>query len=46
VIVTQDLDFGALIAVSGRTYPSVLSLRLSSSKIESVNTVLKDVLMA
>lgn len=43
-ILTQDLDFSAEIALSGRTYPSVILLRLSSSHIESVNMVLMRVL--
>jgi predicted nuclease of predicted toxin-antitoxin system len=43
-ILTQDLDFSAEIALSGRSYPSVLLLRLSSSRIESVNRVLMGVL--
>jgi len=44
VIVTQDLDFSALIALSGRSRPSVVSLRLASSRIEHVNEVLGAVL--
>lgn len=39
-ILTQDLDFSAIIALSGRSSPSVLSLRLSCSRIERVNEVL------
>ena len=31
-------------ALSGRTVPSVISLRLSSSRIERVNAVLQEVL--
>lgn len=45
-ILTQDLDFSAEIAVSGQAFPSVILLRLSSSRIETVNTVLSDVLPA
>jgi len=45
-ILTQDLDFSAEIAVSGQTSPSVILLRLSSSRIEFVNRVLSDVLPA
>ena len=37
VILTQDLDFSAIVALSGRTAPSVVSLRLGSSRIENVN---------
>jgi predicted nuclease of predicted toxin-antitoxin system len=43
-ILTQDLDFSASVALSGRTGPSVISLRLSSSRVERVNTVLQEVL--
>jgi predicted nuclease of predicted toxin-antitoxin system len=45
-ILTQDLDFSAEIAVSRQAYPSVILLRLSSSRIESVNRILSDVLAA
>lgn len=44
VILTQDLDFSGLIAVSGRSKPSVISLRLSSSRVEAVNRRLEQVL--
>lgn len=40
-ILTQDLDFSSIITLSGRRTPSLLSLRLSSSKIEMVNAVLQ-----
>ena len=43
-ILTQDLDFSAVVALSGRTAPSVISLRLSSSRVERVNAVLQEVL--
>ncbi len=43
-ILTQDLDFSAVVALSGRTTPSVISLRLSSSRVERVNAVLQEVL--
>lgn len=43
-ILTQDLDFSATVALSRRTIPSVISLRLSSSRVERVNTVLQEVL--
>jgi predicted nuclease of predicted toxin-antitoxin system len=43
-ILTQDLDFSAIVALSGRTVPSVISLRLSSSRVERVNSVLQEVL--
>ena len=46
VILTQDLDFSAGIALSRQTSPSVILLRLSSSRVESVNQVLSNVLPA
>lgn len=42
-ILTQDLDFSAIGALSGGIVPSVISLRLSSSRVERVNTVLQEV---
>lgn len=39
-ILTQDLDFSAIVALSGRARPSVISLRLASSRVEHVNEVL------
>jgi len=44
VILTQDLDFSALVALAGGSGPSVVSLRLSSSRVEHVNAVLEHVL--
>lgn len=44
IILTQDLDFSSIIALSGRPGPSLLSLRLTSSKIELVNSVLQRIL--
>jgi len=43
-ILTQDLDFSSIIALSGRRTPSLLSLRLNSSKVELVNVVLQRML--
>ncbi len=43
-ILTQDLDFSAVVALSGRTMPSVVSLRLSLSRVERVNAMLQEVL--
>ncbi len=43
-ILTQDLDFSSIIALSGRPVPSLLSLRLNSSKVELVNSVLQRML--
>ena len=45
-ILTQDLDFSAIVGLSGNKAPSVISLRLSSSRIEYVNEVLQKVLPA
>ena len=45
-ILTHDLDFSALVALSGRSRPSVISMRLSSSRIECVNQRLQAVLVA
>jgi len=44
VILTQDLDFSKLLASSGAEQPSVISLRLSSSRVGAVNSVLAKVL--
>ena len=44
VILTQDLDFSRLIAVGGQSTPSLISLRLKSSRIEYVNSLLSRVL--
>ena len=44
VILTQDLDFSSIIALGGRKRPSIITLRLSSSRIEHVNAVLQKVL--
>lgn len=46
VILTQDLDFSALIALSGKGSPSAVSLRLSSSRVEEVNRALASALPA
>jgi predicted nuclease of predicted toxin-antitoxin system len=43
IILTQDLDFSDIVALSGRAAPSVVSLRLGSSRIETVNARLKQV---
>ncbi len=44
VILTQDLDFSEIITFSGKTNPSLISLRLTSSRIEYVNSILKNTL--
>lgn len=43
-VLTQDLDFSAIVALSGRAEPSVISLRLASSRVEAVNARLEVVL--
>ena len=43
-VLTQDLDLSATIALSGKSVPSLVSLRLSSSRVEYVNAVLQKVL--
>ncbi len=44
IILTQDLDFSRLIALSGQMSPSLISLRVQSSRIEPVNRLLSRVL--
>ncbi|MGH7218735.1 MAG: DUF5615 family PIN-like protein [Nitrospiraceae bacterium] len=44
VVLTQDLDFSRLVALSGAREPSLISLRLSSSRIEHVNSILQHAL--
>ena len=44
VVLTQDLDFSDIIALSGATQPSLITLRLSDSRVENVNRVLESVL--
>ena len=41
VIVTHDLDFGRIVALSGSSVPSIVTLRLSVMTPERVNAVLK-----
>lgn len=41
IVLTQDLDMTAIIALSRRRYPSLVTLRLSSVRIELVNTILQ-----
>lgn len=43
-ILTQDLDFSAIVALSGRSDPSLICLRLASSRIEHVNHLLEEAL--
>jgi len=44
IILTQDLDFSRLIALSGQLTPSLICLRLASSRVEYVNDLLAEVL--
>jgi len=44
VVLTQDLDFSEIISLSGESTPSLISLRLSTSRIEFVNSRLEKVL--
>ena len=44
VIVTQDLDFSALVAQSGLSKPSIVSLRVGNAKPDRISTILKAVL--
>lgn len=43
-ILTQDLDFTDLVALSGQQGPSVMTLRLASSHVDHVNSILAKVL--
>ncbi|MBI3058246.1 MAG: hypothetical protein HYY81_02890 [Deltaproteobacteria bacterium] len=43
-MVTKLLDLSATVALAGKSVPSLISLRLSSSRVEYVNTVLQKVL--
>jgi predicted nuclease of predicted toxin-antitoxin system len=43
-VLTQDLDFSAIVALSGARTPSLITLRLASSRVEHVNEVLARVL--
>ena len=43
-IITQDLDFSALVAQSGLNKPSIVSLRVSDAKPDRISTILKTVL--
>jgi len=44
VVPSRDLDFSSLVALSGRTAPSLLTLRLGSTQVEAVNAALAMVL--
>ena len=40
-VLTQDLDFSEIVALSRRTEPSVVQLRLSDSTVDNVNRKLE-----
>ncbi|MEK6581808.1 MAG: DUF5615 family PIN-like protein [Nitrospirota bacterium] len=44
VIITQDLDFSAIIAQSGLNWPSVISLRVANAKPDMITRLLTTVL--
>lgn len=41
ILITQDLDFSALLALSGSSHPGVITLRLKFPSPENVNSALK-----
>lgn len=41
ILITQDLDFSALLALSGSSHPGVITLRLKFPSPENVNNSLK-----
>lgn len=43
-VLTQDLDFSALVVLNGGNRPSVISLRLSYSQVERINDLLSRLL--
>ncbi|MFH1438356.1 MAG: DUF5615 family PIN-like protein [Pseudomonadota bacterium] len=43
-ILTCDLDFGDILAVSGLTFPSVIIFRLENAMPENINKRLEDIL--
>jgi len=44
IVLTMDLDFGYLMAISGGRTPSVVIFRLTDERAEAVNSRLRDVL--
>lgn len=45
IVLTHDLDFGRMIALSGRDIPSVITFRLSDMRAPTVNRHLAEVLL-
>ena len=45
-VLTQDLGFAAMIALTGATGPSIITLRLSDARVETVNRILEAALPA
>ena len=45
-VITQDLDYSALLAIGGHTNPSVVSVRLYNNRPERLAAVLEKVLPA
>jgi len=43
-IITQDLDFSAIVAQSGLQWPSIISLRVADAKPHAIAIILKTVL--
>ena len=43
-VLTQDLDFSRILATTGAASPSIVSLRLSDARVDSVNRRLQHVL--
>ncbi len=44
IILTHDLDFGRIVALSRRQWPSVITFRLTDMRAEEVNRRLEDTL--
>ena len=44
IILTQDLDFGRMLAFSGERLPSVVTFRLTSMRSENVNQFCKTII--
>jgi len=44
ILITQDLDFSALLALSGNSHPGVITIRLKFPSPKNVNNALKKLL--